>query len=80
MTGTYSALVAVDQDRVVLLVVDHLQNRRYGLNWNRLLLGTLQKEDMVLNTIGLHEGCKGLRALFVNKRARWKLAISGWQV
>lgn len=54
-------MVAVDQERVVPLVVHDLENGCHCLDRYRLLLGALHGDVSVLDLVGLHKREKRLR-------------------
>lgn len=66
---TYSALVAVNQDGVVALVVDHLKDAGHGQYRNCLLLGALHGDVTMRDAIGPHERLKSLRDVLVHQSA-----------
>lgn len=67
-------MIAVDQERVVALVMDDLKNGRHCLDRDGLLLGALHGDVAMLNTVGLHEWEKCLREFLIHKRANRELA------
>lgn len=54
-------MVAVDQKRVVALVMHDLKNGRHCLNGYRLLLGPLHSDVAMLDIVGLHKREERLR-------------------
>lgn len=66
---TYSAMITVDQERVVSLVVNDLENGCHCLNRYRLLLGALHGNVAMLDLVGLHERQKRLRQFLVDESA-----------
>lgn len=51
--STDLAMVAVDKQRIILLVKNKAQDRLHGLDRNGLFLGPLHIEDMMFDAIGI---------------------------
>lgn len=76
---TYSAMVAVNQERVVALVVNDLENGCHCLDRYRLLLGALHGNVAMLDPVGLHERQERLRQFLVDESADRILALCAWE-
>lgn len=66
---TYPTLVAVNQYRVILLVMNDLKDGLHGLNRNGFLLGACHGNVAVSDTIGLHERLECLWEILVHQCA-----------
>lgn len=71
-------MIAVDQERVVALVVHNLENGCHCLDRYRLLLGALHCDVPMLDSVGLHKRDKRFRQVLVDKCTDRRLARCAW--
>lgn len=74
--NTYPTLVAVNQNRVVLLVMNDLKDGLHGLDRDGLFLGACHGDMAVSNAIGPHERLEGLGEIFVHQGAKNNVRVN----